>query len=397
MSLRVSRSAPHPSAQSIKATPHRADVGRVRRRPRGAALAVVAGLLLTAAPAQVGGAQAAQAESAADAQAAAQRAADTVDALQPRVERALRAYERALAQISGSVSRSVIAQQQADETAARAREQRREVGNQVRALYISGGSMALFASVLTAPSATDALRRVAYVQRLVETTGILAGDSAATANGDAARATQLQAAADNEVVTAADVTRRYDQLAGALAEAGASLAQLSDHARTLAVAEQAAARLQALAAAAGASAADRVANAHASPIPEDFRKLYVGAAKTCNGLSWTVLAAIGQVESGHGRNAATSYAGAQGPMQFLPSTFAAYAVDGDRDGDTDIMDPADAIFTAAHYLCANGAGKGGDGLHNAIWHYNHAEWYVALVLKIAGELADQQTATTHGH
>jgi len=368
----------------------------VRRRPRGAALAVVAGLLLTAAPAQVGGAQAAQAESAADAQAAAQRAADTVDALQPRVERALRAYERALAQISGSVSRSVIAQQQADETAARAREQRREVGNQVRALYISGGSMALFASVLTAPSATDALRRVAYVQRLVETTGILAGDSAATANGDAARATQLQAAADNEVVTAADVTRRYDQLAGALAEAGASLAQLSDHARTLAVAEQAAARLQALAAAAGASAADRVANAHASPIPEDFRKLYVGAAKTCNGLSWTVLAAIGQVESGHGRNAATSYAGAQGPMQFLPSTFAAYAVDGDRDGDTDIMDPADAIFTAAHYLCANGAGKGGDGLHNAIWHYNHAEWYVALVLKLASELAGQAPATTRG-
>ena len=105
---------------------------------------------------------------------------------------------------------------------------------------------------------------------------------------------------------------------------------------------------------------------------------------------WTILAAIGQVESGHGRNASTSYAGAQGPMQFMPATFAAYAVDGDRDGDKDIMDPADAIFSAAHYLCANGGGHGASGLHNAIWHYNHAEWYVALVLKLAGQLAEKE-------
>jgi peptidoglycan hydrolase CwlO-like protein len=374
----------------------------VRRRPRGAALAIAAGLLLNAVPAQVGSAQAARAgqttapESAAAAQAAAQQAADRVDALQPRVKRALHAYERALAQISGSVSRSVAAEQQADETAARALAQRRVVGNQVRALYMSGGSVALFASVLSAPTATDALRRVAYVQRLVETTSILADDSAAASAGDAARATELEATADHEVVTAADVTRRYDQLSEALGEAGASLAHLSDHARTLAVAERAAAALQELAASAGASAADRVATARAAPIPADFRKLYVGSAKTCNGLSWTVLAAIGQVESGHGRNPSTSYAGAQGPMQFLPSTFAAYAVDGDQDGDADIMDPADAIFSAAHYLCANGGGQGADGLHNAIWHYNHAEWYVDLVLKLASELAGQQPTTTLG-
>jgi peptidoglycan hydrolase CwlO-like protein len=392
----------HPPARTIKATPRRADVGPVRRRPRGAALAVAAGLLLTAVPAQVGGAQAAQltatarSESAADAQAAAQRAADKVDALQPRVKRALRAYRRALAQISGSVSRSVLADQQADETAAHALAQRRVVDNEVRALYMSGGSVALFASVLTAPTATDALRRVAYVQRLVETTSFLANDSAATADGDAARATQLEAAADHEVVTAGDVTRRSDQLSDALAEAASSLNQLSDHARTLAVAERAAASLQALALSAGASEADRVATARAAPIPTDFRKLYVGSAKTCQGLSWTVLAAIGQVESGHGRNPSTSYSGAQGPMQFLPSTFAAYAVDGDQDGNADIMDPADAIFTAAHYLCANGGGHGADGLHNAIWHYNHAEWYVDLVLKLASELAGQEPATTLG-
>jgi membrane-bound lytic murein transglycosylase B len=372
-----------------------ADVGRVRRRSRGAALALVAGLLLSAAPAQVVGAQAADGESAAQARAAAQRAAEKVDALQPRVERALRAYELAVAQISGSVSRSVVADQQADVTAARALAKRREVDNQVRALYMSGGSMALMASVLTAPTATDALRRVAYVQRLVETTSAMAADSTATADGDAAQAVALEAAADHQVVTAADVTRRYDQLTDALAEAGASLTQLSDHARTLAAAERAAARLLAYSASADAAASARVSTAQASAIPADFKRFYIGAAKTCKGLPWTVVAAIGQVESGHGRNPSTSYAGAQGPMQFMPATFAAYAVDGDRDGDKDIMDPADSIYSAAHYLCANGAGHGTVGLHNAIWHYNHAEWYVALVLKLAGQLADQASGSTH--
>ena len=385
-------------AVPIKAEAWHADVARVRRRPRGAALAIIAGLLLTAAPAQVGAhaAEATRHESAAAARAAAQQAADQVHALKPRVERALRAYELAVAAISGSVSRSVVADQQADATAARALAKRREVDNQVRALYMSGGSVALMASVLTAPNATDALRRVAYVQRLVETTSALAADSTATADGDAARAVALEAAADHEVVTAADVTRRYDQLTDALAEAGASLSKLSAHARTLAAAERAAAQLLAY----SASPMRRPMPASPPPAPRRSRRTSGGCTsvrrKTCQGLSWTVLAAIGQVESGHGRNPSTSYAGAQGPMQFLPSTFAAYAVDGDGDGDMDIMDPADSIFTAGHYLCANGAGHGADGLHNAIWHYNHAEWYVALVLKLAGQIADQASGTTHG-
>jgi membrane-bound lytic murein transglycosylase B len=113
-------------------------------------------------------------------------------------------------------------------------------------------------------------------------------------------------------------------------------------------------------------------------------------------MSWSLLAAIGQVESGHGANPGTSYAGAQGPMQFMPSTFAAYGVDGDNDGDTDIMDPADSVFSAAHYLCANGAGRGGDALARAIWHYNHADWYVQLVLKLAGQYAERTPGTPLG-
>ncbi|WP_165978364.1 lytic transglycosylase domain-containing protein [Actinomadura darangshiensis] len=117
--------------------------------------------------------------------------------------------------------------------------------------------------------------------------------------------------------------------------------------------------------------------------PGSYLDLYKQAATSCQGLSWTVLAAIGQVESDHGRNAGRSSAGALGPMQFLPSTWKAYGVDGDRDGKADIMNPYDAIPGAAKYLCANGAGKGGKQLYRAVWHYNHADWYVQKVLNLA--------------
>lgn len=117
--------------------------------------------------------------------------------------------------------------------------------------------------------------------------------------------------------------------------------------------------------------------------PRTYKELYQAAALTCPGLSWTILAAIGQVESDHGRNAGVSSAGAMGPMQFLPATFAQYGIDGDRDGRVDINDPYDAVYSAARMLCANGAGRGGQSLWNAIFAYNHADWYVERVLAIA--------------
>jgi hypothetical protein len=114
-----------------------------------------------------------------------------------------------------------------------------------------------------------------------------------------------------------------------------------------------------------------------------YLELYRRAAGTCPGLSWSVLAAIGQIESGHGRNTGPSSAGALGPMQFMPATWQAYGVDGDRDGRADIMNPFDAVPSAARYLCANGAGQGGRQLYNAVWRYNHADWYVRQVLGLA--------------
>jgi hypothetical protein len=117
--------------------------------------------------------------------------------------------------------------------------------------------------------------------------------------------------------------------------------------------------------------------------PKTYRELYQLSASYCPGLSWKILAAIGQVESGHGRNVGPSSAGALGPMQFLPSTWAEYAVDGDGDGKADIMSPYDAVPAAALYLCRNGAGRGGQALYDAIFNYNHADWYVREVLALA--------------
>ncbi|MEV7006212.1 lytic transglycosylase domain-containing protein [Streptosporangium sp. NPDC051022] len=117
--------------------------------------------------------------------------------------------------------------------------------------------------------------------------------------------------------------------------------------------------------------------------PGSYLELYRRAAAVCPGLSWTVLAAIGQVESSHGRNNGPSSAGALGPMQFMPATWKVYGVDGDGDGVSDIWNPYDAVPGAANYLCANGAGQGGAKLEKAVWFYNHSWAYVGKVMSIA--------------
>ena len=126
-------------------------------------------------------------------------------------------------------------------------------------------------------------------------------------------------------------------------------------------------------------------------IPPVYLALYMGAAPTCPGLLWGVLAGIGKVESDHGKSHApgvhsgANYAGAEGPMQFESATFAQYAVDGDHDGRLGVYDPADAIYTAAAMLCANGAASGTPaGIRQAIFAYNHSGAYVTDVLSWAG-------------
>ena len=110
----------------------------------------------------------ARAETLEEARAAVAAAAEQVHDLRPRVDRALADYNASLDALAHGVSRSIEADQAADAAAEEAEHRRAEAGDRVRALYMSGGAAVLVASVLDATSAGDGMRRVAYVQRLVE-------------------------------------------------------------------------------------------------------------------------------------------------------------------------------------------------------------------------------------
>jgi soluble lytic murein transglycosylase-like protein len=92
------------------------------------------------------------------------------------------------------------------------------------------------------------------------------------------------------------------------------------------------------------------------------------------GVRWQLLAAVNLVESAFDKVRNTSTAGAQGPMQFLPSTWRAYGLGGN------VHDPHDAILGAANYLAANG---GAHDARRALYHYNHSSLYVSAVLHYA--------------
>ena len=120
----------------------------------------------------------------------------------------------------------------------------------------------------------------------------------------------------------------------------------------------------------------------AQTIPTAVRKLYLAAAAEYR-VPWELLAGIGMAETRHGHNNHTSSAGAQGLMQFMPGTFAAYGVDGNHDGRRDIHNDADSVFSAAHYLVESGLTRGAQGVLKALWAYNHSISYRNDVLYYA--------------
>lgn len=110
---------------------------------------------------------------------------------------------------------------------------------------------------------------------------------------------------------------------------------------------------------------------------------YYREAEAASGVGWNYLAAVNLIETRLGSITGTSSAGAQGPMQFLPSTFAAYGDGGD------IYAPRDAILAAGRYLAANGFTCDPD---HALWRYNNSDNYVQAVKDYAAVLAADPTA-----
>jgi Transglycosylase SLT domain len=120
-----------------------------------------------------------------------------------------------------------------------------------------------------------------------------------------------------------------------------------------------------------------------APAPADELLAYYRDAEAASGVGWNYLAAINLIETRLGSVVGPSSAGAQGPMQFLPSTFATYGDGGD------IYSPHDSIMAAGRYLAANGFSNDPDG---AIFRYNHAAQYVRAVNDYAAVLAADPAA-----
>jgi hypothetical protein len=165
-----------------------------------------------------------------------------------------------------------------------------------------------------------------------------------------------------------------------------------------------------------------------SGIPSRAVQAYQAAVAAADcGIPWTLVAAIGRVESNHGQFAGarllsdgrsdppiigipldgrpgvaeikdtdggkwdgdTTYDRAVGPMQFIPSSWATFGVDGDRDGKADPFDIDDAAASAAKYLCRAGGGNLSSeaSQRDAVYSYNRSTAYVDTVMALAAVYA----------
>lgn len=120
-----------------------------------------------------------------------------------------------------------------------------------------------------------------------------------------------------------------------------------------------------------------------APAPADQLLGFYHQAESETGVAWNYLAAINLVETRLGSIDGVSTADAQGPMQFLPSTFAAYGQGGD------IHSPHDSIIAAGRYLAANNFTADRD---HALYRYNHSSDYVRAVNQYAALIGSDPAA-----
>lgn len=118
------------------------------------------------------------------------------------------------------------------------------------------------------------------------------------------------------------------------------------------------------------------------PAPADELRAYYAEAEAEFGIPWGYLASIHLIETRMGRIRGTSSAGAQGPMQFMPPTWAAY-------GQGDVHDNRDAIMGAARYLRASGAPS---DMPRALFAYNRSQRYVEAITRYAEQMLENELA-----
>lgn len=128
------------------------------------------------------------------------------------------------------------------------------------------------------------------------------------------------------------------------------------------------------------------------PLAVSQLREYYAEAQRRFGVPWPVLAAVHLVETRMGRIVGLSTAGAQGPMQFIPGTWARYGLGGD------VWNSRDAILGAANYLAANGGADGTDArLDNALYRYNNDTRYVRGVRHYAALMQADERALLGFH
>ena len=121
------------------------------------------------------------------------------------------------------------------------------------------------------------------------------------------------------------------------------------------------------------------------------RKRYEKSAKRKSKWAYGELKALLEYADQEGFDPAEmpgSFAGAMGLAQFMPTSILAYGKDGNNDGTIDLLTHADAMASIANYLKRHGwrPGISRKKAEKVIYHYNHSEYYVKAILKIAKRL-----------